>query len=521
MNRREFIKTSGAAITSSMAGLSGLVNGGVQLSNEKLDIRLGDKRPNLLLLMTDQQRGDCLGCAGNPVIKTPNMDAIAADGVLFSSAYVSVPSCTPARAGLLTGLSPWHHGMLGYGRVGQNYTFKMPAMLREAGYYTFGIGKMHWYPQKTLHGFHGTLVDESGRVETPDFISDYRRWFAETAPGQDPDALGIGWNSYQAGVYPLDERLHPTYWTGTTACHFLEHYNKPEPFMLKVSFARPHSPYDPPQRYMDLYQVEQMPSPQVGDWAAKYAPLSHPSRDDIWHGDRGVQAAKVSRRGYYGSISFIDEQIGRIIRTLKKKGLYDNTLILFVSDHGDMLGDHHLWRKTYAYEGSAHVPFILKWPRNFQAAIDRGSVLANPVELRDILPTFLDAAGVTVPPALDGKSLLTLLRNKTAEWRDYIDLEHAYVYAGSPNWTGLTDGVWKYIYDARDGSEQLFNLHHDPYERFDLSTQSAYAAALALWRERMADHLSERGPAFVQNNQLAIRTSQILYSPYYSHPYPS
>ena len=105
-------------------------------------------KPNILYLMTDQHRADCLGCAGNKIIKTPNLDSIAADGVVFPNAYTSTPSCTPARAGILTGLSPWHHGMLGYGRVAGQYPFEMPQALRDAGYHLFGIGKMHWYPQK-------------------------------------------------------------------------------------------------------------------------------------------------------------------------------------------------------------------------------------------------------------------------------------------------------------------------------------------------------------------------------------
>ncbi|HRT97473.1 MAG TPA: sulfatase-like hydrolase/transferase, partial [Planctomycetota bacterium] len=127
------------------------------------------KSPNILFLMTDQHRGDCIGADGNRVIRTPNLDRIAHEGVLFRCAYTSTPSCTPARAGLLTGLSPWHHGMLGYGAVADAYRNEKPKMLREAGYQTLGIGKMHWSPQRNLHGFHRTMLDESGRVESKDF----------------------------------------------------------------------------------------------------------------------------------------------------------------------------------------------------------------------------------------------------------------------------------------------------------------------------------------------------------------
>jgi len=473
-----------------------------------------ESRPNILYLMTDQHRGDCLGCAGNKAIKTPHLDSIAADGVLFTSAYTSTPSCTPARSGILTGLSPWHHGMLGYGRVAGKHRFELPQALRNAGYYLFGIGKMHWYPQKKRRGYHGLLVDESGRAETPGFVSDYRLWFKQQAPDLNPDATGIGWNDYRAKSYALPERLHPTTWTADRAVDFLKDYNRPEPFLLKVSFARPHSPYDPPQRFLDMYDADDMPAPTVGDWAARYAPHDDPPKSSLWHGDLGVRQARESRRAYYASITFIDEQIGRVLKALRDSGQYDNTLIVFFADHGDMLGDHHLWRKTYAYEGSAKIPMILRWPRSMGAHERRGKTLPQPVELRDILPTFLDAAKAPIPDHLDGRSMLELVRGNTSHWRPYIDLEHSMCY-NKDHWTALTDGRFKYVYYAYDGREELFDLAKDPGERRNLAGQSASAEMLKTWRRRMIEHLAERGEAFVKNGKLAKRTKRMLYSPHY------
>ena len=158
-------------------------------------------KPNILLLMDDQHRADCLGIVGNKSIRTPNLDRIGREGAVFRHAYSSVPSCMAARAGLLTGLSPWNHGLLGYSKSAEHYRNEMPGMLREAGYYTTGIGKMHWSPQRTLHGFHRTILDESDRKESPEFISDYHKWFKEQAPDLDPDATGLGWNDYDAKPY--------------------------------------------------------------------------------------------------------------------------------------------------------------------------------------------------------------------------------------------------------------------------------------------------------------------------------
>jgi arylsulfatase A-like enzyme len=386
---------------------------------------------------------------------------------------------------------------------------------------------MHWYPQKKLRGYHELLVDESGRAETPGFVSDYRLWFKQQAgvpnaefgvgephPDLDPDATGIGWNDHRAKAYALPERLHPTVWTADRAVEFLDKYDRPEPFMLKVSFARPHSPYDPPQRFMDMYNVDDMPAPVVGDWAARYASHEEPPNPSLWHGDLGVKQAKESRRAYYASVTFIDEQIGRILATLKKRGLYDNTLILFFADHGDMLGDHHLWRKTYAYESSANIPMILRWPKSMGLDGQRGKTLPQPVELRDVLPTFLDAAGAPIPSHLDGKSMLEPVRGNTKNWHPYIDLEHSMCY-DQDHWTALTDGRVKYIYFAYDGREQLFDLKKDTEELHNLAGDPASEPVLKEWRSRMVKHLAERGEEFVSGGKLAIRKKRLLYSPHY------
>lgn len=226
MLRRRFLQ-SGAAF------LTGAFDGG---------------RPNLLLLMADQHRGDCVGASGNAAIHTPNLDVLARGGAYFPNAFSSMPTCTPARAALLTGMSPWNHGMLGYGTVAERYPVEMPRLLHDAGYYTAGIGKMHWHPQRALHGFDRTILDESGRIESQDFRSDYRSWFWSENPDGDPDATDLDWNGYEAKPYALPERFHPSSWTGETALRFLRDYRRPQPFFLKVSFERPHSPYDPPKR---------------------------------------------------------------------------------------------------------------------------------------------------------------------------------------------------------------------------------------------------------------------------------
>ena len=502
--RREFIGLLAA-------GSAAFVSGKVAALGQDAKTR----RPNILFLMTDQHRADCLGCYGNSIIKTPNFDRLAREGMRFVHAYSSVPTCTPARTGLLTGLSPWHHGMLGYGQVADRYPLELQRALHDAGYYTFAVGKLHYFPQRNLHGFDGALLDESGRVETEDFVDDYRQWFKAEAPDLDPDATGIGWNNYRARAYVLPEELHPTHWTGETAADFIRKYNRPEPFLLMVSFARPHSPYDPPSRFMRMYNEADMPLPYVGKWAEKYAPVERRPDYDIWHGDPGPAQVRRSRRGYYGAVSFIDEQIGRIIRALEKRGMLENTLILFTSDHGDMTGDHHFWRKAYPYESSAGIPMLIRWPRTMGMENHRGKELTQPVELRDVFPTFLDAAGEAIPQSLDGRSMLPLIRGETEGWRPYIDLEHDVCYSGEIHWNALTDGRWKYIYHALNGSQQLFDLKNDPGELNDLASDPGCARTLKAWRHRLIEHLSERGEEFVKDGDLVPRPQRMLYSPNY------
>lgn len=472
--------------------------------------------PHIIMIIADQHRGDALGCAGNKAIITPNLDALASDGNLFSNGYSSTPSSTPARAGLLTGMSPWRHGMLGYGNVAEHYPCEMPQMLRDLGYMTLGIGKMHWRPQTALHGFHATILDASNRRESTYFISDYHRWFYTQAFGTNPDATGLGWNDHAARPYALPERLHPTQWTGDVAVETIKNYATDAPLFLKVSFARPHSPYDPPQRILDKYDGVEIPLPAHAAWSDGVGAGVDPMKDKIApFGNFGDAYAVNTRRHYYAAITFIDEQVGRIVEELKKRGMYDNALICYVSDHGDMMGDHNHWRKTYAYEGSAAIPYIMKFPQQTSKAVTQGENIENPVELRDLLPTFLALNGVKQPTEMDGMSITTLVENKRPQWRKYIDLEHSTCYSEQNYWCALTDGKIKYVWFFNDGSEQLFDLERDPHETRDLVADKRYVSQLKELRRALADHLAERGEEWSKNGMPLMRKSSLLYSPNY------
>lgn len=468
-------------------------------------------RPNLLFVMTDQQRGDCLGADGNTAIRTPHLDRLAREGARFTHAYSCTPTCTPARSALLTGLAPWNHGMLGYRSIPPAFAYEKPRALAELGYTTCSIGKNHFSPWRLSHGYQQMFLDEHTQGVPGEERTDYETFFYSQRPHDNPYATGLGWNDYAARPFRYPEALHPTTWMGDTAVRYLNQISAEQPFYLKVSFIRPHSPYDPPQRHWDLYRDTRLPAAQCGKWAERYAAPSS-QRSDIWHGRLSEEQVQQSRRGYYACISHVDEQIGRIYEVLEKRKLLEETLIVFTSDHGDMTGDQNLWRKSYAYEPSARIPMLIRWPKGMVAA-SRGQRIDAPVELRDVFPTLLDAAGSVPARPLDGASMLALCRNPQSPWRQWIDLEHNICYSPKNNWNALCDGHSKYIFHALDGEEQLFDLDRDPHELQDLAGDVQHQETLRTWRSRMLAHLEPRGARYVSQGKLALRPEGQLLSP--------
>lgn len=525
MNRREFVALGGAAILGNGTGQSSQVTDSskaatVPASSPQLN---RGNQPNILLLMADQLRMDCVGVYGNAAIRTPNMDRLAKEGVRFQCAYSTTPSCVPARTALLTGLGPWRNGKLGMGSwnmASNPYPVEKARALSKAGYYAVAIGKNHYNPMRNAHGYHQMHTDEhcsywfhrtapQAQASAEDRC-DYESWFWSQMPDKDPHATGMGWNDYIGKPFAYPEKFHATQWTADTAVRFLEQYDRPQPFFLKASFIRPHSPYDPPERFYKMYEEGPLPTPQVGAWAKRFEPRSG-AADNIWHGKVPPEVVRRSRQSYYGNVSYVDEQMGRILEVLEKRKMFDDTLILLISDHGDMLGDNNLWRKSYGYEQSAHIPMLMRPPSGMGLG-PAGQVFTNPVELRDVLPTLLDAAGVPIPDSIEGKSLLHLVRTKGEGWRQYIDLEHDVELSPSA-WNGFSNGQWKYLYHALDGEEQLFHLEKDPNELEDLAGVPEYTKELQRWRGLMVEHLRERGPRWVRNGKLALRTESIPLSP--------
>jgi choline-sulfatase len=475
-----------------------------------------EKQYNVLLLMTDQHRFDVLGCMGNPTIETPNLDRIAAEGTVFRTAYTACPSCIPARAILMTGMNQWHTGILGMGQgqsgMGTNFKHTIPGELDKAGYYTKGVGKMHFFPQRSLNGFHHIELDESRRRQDPDFCSDYEQWFNDHKDGDYGMSDGRDWNGWEGRPYDNPDFLHPSFWTVDRSIQFLKDRDRSKPFFLKTSFARPHSPYDALPEYFEKYDQRDLPMAAIGDWAHIHDDKSQVDNPAAWHGTMSDEQIHNARAGYYGNVDHIDVEIGRLLNEMERQGILDDTLILFTADHGDMLGDHNMWRKTYAYEGSAHIPMLVRLPKDMQDNISPES--DKPVMLRDIMPTILDVLGLNIPDTVDGLSMLPLAQGKSCEWRDFAHGEHCTCYSSDEEMQYLADSKVKYIWFPRTGREQLFDLENDPYELCDLANSPEHEGILVKMRRRLIKELEPRNCGLTDGDKLIIQSEPIT-SPHY------
>lgn len=452
------------------------------------------QQPNILVIMTDQQRGDCLGVDGHPCLLTPNMDALAAAGVRFRHAYTTCPICVPARRSFLSGLHPQTHGLTGNDSDEWAPPATLPGMLRDAGYQTGWIGRsMHQYPPRKRFGYEEMVIPGGTKGE-----GDYEEYLRERLPeGGGYYGSGVMHNDWTARSWHLPEHLHQTHWTVNEALRFLKRRDPSRPFFLTVSFIAPHPPLVPPDFYFQRYLRTSLPEPLVGDWAEKPEFRGGAPRVSSAEVNLEGETLRSCRAAYYGLINHIDDQIRRLLSPVTG---FDakNTLVVFVSDHGEMLGDHYLFQKSKPYEGSARIPFIMAPPGSWREGAF-GVVSDLPVCLEDIMPTLLEAAGVEPPDHLDGRSLLPVLKGEgNASWRDYLHIENGINRA----YHALTDGKEKYIWFSRDGREQFFDLENDPGELRDLVLTDEGVQRLAPWRRRLMERLANRAEGFVEGDHL-------------------
>jgi arylsulfatase len=445
------------------------------------------ERPNFVLVFPDQWRGDCLGYTGHPYVDTPFLDEMAGQGVTFTAAYSACPSCIATRACMARGQTPDATGRIGYqDRVPWRYDETMMTRLRDGGYQTINVGKTHFYPQRANLGFEINLTyDPQDHGEG--LQSDYHEWLERQTNGEIRDTTQeINSNSWVAHPWVHEERLHPNTWNMQTALEQIQRRDPMRPFFLQIGFHRPHPPLDPPIENYRRFKDREVGMPPVGDWAEKFA---HPAtRTDCAQGRLPDHLIRDARTAYFAQIHHLDYQIGRLLQFLGRHGLAHNTYILFIADHGEMLGDHNLWRKTVAYEGSAKVPFVIRPPSGSDAL--RGATREEPVSHMDIMPTLLDLADLEIPGFVEGSTLAPLIRGENPQWREWMHGEHSSFMGTSQHF--VTDGKEKFVWEAIAGEQQFFDLTTDPEETRNLFNDPAYGERVDLWRDRLISVLAQR-----------------------------
>ncbi len=457
-------------------------------------------KPNIILFTTDQQRGDHLGISGHPVVETPNVDSFVNCGAYFPNAYTEIPSTTGARRCLLAGQGSYRCGLVGYSTTEWHEPNTLAQVLADNGYHCLNVGFRNLHPRRKLYGFHQVVCHDI-RPET----DDYWDWLKEKlGPLACERGHGCDVNGWLARPWHLEEEYHPTVWTTNVALEQIKKRDPTKPFFIWISQMRPHSPYDPPKFFYDMYINQKLPKIPVGDWASKYDVPNPGLGRTTGYGRLMPEQNQRMRAGYMGSCTHIDYELGRMMEILRSgrqgENVLKDALILFTSDHGDMMGDHHLHRKTYGYEGSARIPFLIRYP----AGQDLPSgIFKQVVGLQDVMPTILEAAGIKIPNSVTGRSLFKAIKGE--KWREFIHGEHSPCYSLQEAMHYLTDAKEKYIYFPATGKELFFDLKKDRQEIHNLSKDPAYAKRVKVWRKRLINLLAERDDGFSDGKKLLLK----------------
>lgn len=487
---------------------------------------------NVLLIVVDQWRGDTLGYLDHPSVRTPNLDALCADGVTFRNHYTQASPCGPARASLLTGLYMMNHRVVQNSIPMDSRHTNLAQEVRALGYqpalvgYTTSTPDPRTTPENDprftmlgslMEGWHPVGAWEPDKRP-------YFNWLR--GKGFDvPKKPANVWLPKHGGPGPTSAPSHipcelsDTAWATDRAFHYLRHPDR-SPWFLHLGYYRPHPPFIAPEPYNTYYDPADMPEP-VRAPTAEQEGAQHPLLDryigrlrqaEFFQGGEGLSSemsvddVKVMRAAYYGLISEVDEHVGRVVNFLKETGQYENTLIVFTCDHGEMLGDHHMLGKMGFFDESFHIPMIVRDPSP-NADSTRGTIVDKFTETIDTMPTILEWLGAEVPRACDGKSLIPFLHGETPEnWRTEVHFEYDFrthyraadrrvmdLHVDQCSLAVIRDEKYKYVhFDALPAL--FYDLTDDPHQFQNRANDPAYAAKvleyaqkMLSWRLRFAD----------------------------------
>lgn len=442
------------------------------------------KKPNILWICTDQQRFDTINALGNQFINTPTLDKLAQSGVAFMRTYAQSTVCSPSRASFLTGRYPRTTGVTKNG--GEYFPpneILVTKMLSDSGYSCGLVGKLHLSAAENMlekrpdDGYQEFHWSHNPRPEWKRSENKYQLWLEE---------CGIDWQvDYKGRDGGIDPHYHQTTWCVNEAIKFIDSQSKKDaPWLLSVNIYDPHPPFDPPKEYRDRYITEDMPLPKWREGELETKPMLQ--KEDFIQGGQGGNGPSCSQMtdyekqqyvaDYYAMIELIDDQIGRLLNALTDFGEQENTVIIFHSDHGEMLGDHGLILKgAYFYEGLVHVPLIISWPGKIKENIQSHAL----VELVDLAPTILELCGLEVPSFIQGKSLHQILMGEASPDLHKKDVYTEYYYALPDSHqnvyaTMYFDGRYKLIVYHGEEIGELYDLEQDPDEFINLWNTDEY-----------------------------------------------
>ena len=445
-------------------------------------------RPNILLVVTDQQRRDTIGAYGSSVVQTPATDALAGQGMAFDCAFTPCGLCSPVRSSLLSGVYPHTHQVLTNVALHPVRNQLSPDQdvlysgLKSAGYRIGSIGKWH-----VNHHIDPTGFGADRYVSLADYAS-YRRELGIPFP---PES-----NNYVTPVSPVDpvpvEHCRPAFLADRTI-DTIDTFSagSDRPFFVRLDFHGPHAPTVTPEPYASMYDPASIEpwsnfdDPLDGKPAVQRIKLRHWHTDTMSWSDWQPMVA-----GYYGEISLIDHQIGRVLAHLERAGLADNTMVIFTADHGDTMGAHHIWNKDYTmYDGIYRVPFIVRWPGRV-APGSRSSEYIH--HFLDLTPSLLEVAGAPVPDRLHGLSLLPLLSGERQERLREAFCEFHGCHMGLYTCRMLQTDRYKYVFNTND-IDELYDHETDPGELANLAEDPAHSETLADLRRRLVDWMRRTG----------------------------
>jgi arylsulfatase len=427
-------------------------------------------RPDILYIMTDQQRFDTIAALGNSHIYTPNLDRLVRRGISFSNAYATCPICIPARYTIRTGCEPITTRAFSNAKpkpaAGQATEMEarcgpyLARTMSRLGYRTFGIGKFHTYPWNEDVGYETLWRSEETYHPPAREGDDYGSWLTREHPAFDFLEQPFGERTemyYLPQRSPLPAELGVEWWMADRAVDEIAKSDDSQPFFGFVSFVGPHPPIAPPIPFNRMYDPDRMPDLVLGSVEEDHLDEEIPyMRYAIWADAVNPALSRIVKARYYAEISYLDHCVGRILDAIEARSNSDNVLICFFSDHGDLLGDHHGWQKQNFFEAACRVPLLLSW----SAALPAGTVRNELISLADLFGIATDAAGAC--DVREGTNVLKMLRGEYAQRQYLVGMVEP---PGSHDFKLMvvTD-EWKYIFMANGGREQLFNLRRDPNE---------------------------------------------------------